>query len=211
MSDTENSPAEVLRAQHDPDGRLARENADLRARLAAMENANVVRGPGDAPRYLLNEPGFYDDTYWVAGTSIEYTDTPNLTMVPLNEPAKRAMAIYIDHLETGARRLAAKNGRDFYGLVTDRNVLIDMARDDAKATADAAVPVIKVPQPIGQVPAMPHTDEARAAARRGPGRPRTVVASLDPAPVQRPGPDQSVQMLAPAPREEPAVVGRMVR
>jgi hypothetical protein len=175
-----------------------------------MESANVVRGPGEAPRYLLNEPGFYDDTYWAAGTSIEYLDTPNLTMVPLNDPAKRAMTVYIDHLETGARKVAALKGRDFFGLVTDRNVLIDMAREDAQTQANAPVPVIQVPQPIGQVPAMPHTDDARAAAQRGPGRPRKVTASAMPAPASDRG-APVLERYNPNEPPGPAIVGRQVR
>lgn len=205
----ENNQHDVLRAQHDQDGRLARENEELRAELDALKTANVVRGPGELPRYTLNEPGFYDDTYWVAGSSIEYTDTPNLTMVPLNEPAKRRLTAYILHLEDGARRAAARNGRDFFGLVTDRNVLIDMARQDAKTEADSApAPVIQMPVPIGQVPAMPHTDQARADARRG--RPQKVTASA----IQAPVADKGAPMLSKYEAGDPpgpAVVGRQVR
>lgn len=211
MSSTnENDPSAVLRAQHDPDGALARENASLRAKLAAMETANVVRGgfSGEAPRYQLNEPGFYDDTYWLAGSMIEYIDTPNLTMVPMNEPAKRRMAEYIEHLETGARRKANMQGRDFFGLVSDRNVLLDLARQDAMADAAAPVPVIQMPQPRGDVPAMPNTDQARAAAERNPNRKRPVTASNIQAPT-RAGGDLGAPVLNPAPRE-PAIVGRMV-
>jgi hypothetical protein len=212
MSVNENDQNAVLRAQHDPDGRMARENADLRAQLAAMQGSNVLRGgfSGEAPRYSLNEPGFYDDTYFVAGSTIEFLDTPNLSMVPLNDPAHRAMAAYIDHLENGARRAAVMKGRDFFGLVTDRNVLIDQLRADTTAEANAPVPVIQVPQAHGTVPAMPHTEDARAAALRGPGRPRKVVQSVAPSPMA--GPAQNTPMAAPA-RDTagPAIVGRMVR
>ena len=207
MSDS-NNPNDVL-AQHDPAARLARENASLREQLARLQN-NVVPGGfvGEAPRYQLNEPGFYDDTWFAAGTIIDFLDTPNLTMVPMNEPAKRAMQAHIEHLEYGARKKAALSGRDYHGLVTDRNVLIDIARLDAQNAADAPIPVIAMPQPHGAVPAMPHTDEARAAAKRGPGRPRKVIASAEPG-LQRP--DAGTPILAPAPAGEgigPAVVGR---
>lgn len=206
----ENDPAAVL-AQHDPNMRLAQENASLRAQLEKLERSNVILGgfAGEAPRYQLNEPGYYDDTWFGAGTIIDYTDTPNLTMVPLNDPAKRRMQEHIEMLETGARRKAALAGRDYHGLVTDRNVLIDIARLDAQAAADAPVPVIQMPVPHGEVPAMPHTDAARAqAAKRGPGRPRKVISAVSPGPQRPPGADLGAPQLAPAPTEN-AIVGRM--
>ena len=211
MSDT-NDKNDVL-AQHDPQMRLARENDDLRRRLAALEK-NVVNGgfTGEAPRYLLNEPCFLDDTWFGTGTQIDYLGTPNLTMVPMNDPARRKIDEHIEMLQTGARRKAAASGRDFHGLVSDRNVLLDLARLDAQSAAEAPVPVIAVPVPHGTVPAMPHTDEARAMARRGPGRPRKVIASEGPSQQRpQPGADRGAPILAPAPSDQigPAVVGRM--
>lgn len=210
MSDS-NNPADAL-AMHDPNMRLVRENASLREQLAAIQ-ANVVQGgfAGEAPRYQLNEANYLDDTYFPAGSQIDYLDEPNLTMVPLNDPAKRRIDEHITRLEEGARRKAVAAGRQFFGLVTDRNNLIDTARLDAQAEASAPVPVIAVPQPYGSVPAMPHTDDARAAARRGPGRPKKVVSSAAPAP-QRPNQDAGAPILAPAPSGAqigPAVVGRL--
>lgn len=207
-SDPENDKNAVLRAQHDPDGQLARENADLRAKLAALQSANVLRGAfaGEAPKYLLNEAGFYDDTHFPAGSVLEFLDTPNLSMAPLNEPARRALEAYIAGQEEGARRVAALRGRDFFGLVSDRNVLIDLARQDATADAAAPVPVIQMPEPHGQVPAMPHIPTA--AAKRGPGRPRTVLRAEGPAPikpVQNPG-----EPVAAPYDSRTTVVGRMV-
>ena len=210
MSEHENDPSAVLAAQHDPDAALARENAELRKRLAALEQQNVVEGrfTGEIPRYSLNEAGFYDDTWFAEGTVIEFTGIPNMTMVPLNESAKRAMRENIRTLEEGARRVAFMRGRDYQGLVTDRNVLIDTARADAKALADAPVPVIQMPQPTNGVPPMPHTPEAQAMQRRGPGRPKKVMSAE--APARQGPPDVGSQMLAPAfPNLMPAVVGRI--
>ena len=207
METNENSAADVL-AQQDPLSRANLEIRSLRAQLAEMQDRNVVEGrfAGEAPRYQLNEPGFYDDTYFNAGSVIEFSDTPNMTMVPLNDPAKRRMGEMIAGLEEGARRVALKNNRDFVGLHTDRNVLIDLARLDAKTVADTPAPVIKMPEARGQVPAMPHTDDALASERRGRGRPRKAVA-VGAAPAQPQ--DRGSPMLAPAPSES-AVVGRMV-
>lgn len=202
MSD-ENSAADVLDAQshqNDPH-RLERENASLRDQLAALQN-NVVQGGfrGEPPRYVLNEPGFYDDTHFPAGSQIDYLDAPNLSMVPMNEPAKRAMAEHIAYLEHGARTKAMMAGREYFGQVNDRNVLLDLARMDAQRDAAAPVPVVQMPTRHNEVPAMPHTDDARAQVRRGPGRPRKVIASEMPA---NSGRDLGAPTL-------PAVVGRMV-
>lgn len=212
MSGDSNDQNDVLRAQvasTDPMARLSQENATLRAKLAALED-NVVQGrfTGEAPAYLLNEAGFYDDTYFVAGSRIEFLDTPNLTMVPLNEPARRAMQEHIEILEAGARRKAEGAGRQYFGLVTDRNNLIDQTRLDAQMAAAAPIQVINMPEPIGAVPAMPHTDDAIAAAKRGRGRPKKVLSSSAP-PVG--GRDVGTPILNPAPapsRDGPAVLGR---
>lgn len=212
MSDP-NSASGVLEAQN-PTLSLARENEDLRRRLAELEN-NVVDGGfrGEMPRYQLNGSVVFDDVLFEKGAILETLETPNLEMVPLNDPAKRAMAAYIEHLEYGARKKATLHGRDFTGLVTDRGLLLDQYRLDEQAKADAPVPVIQVPKPIGEVPAMPNTDAAIVAQRRGPGRPRKAVA----VPQQtRPAPDPGYTTIPPRPRETdpanpgPAIVGRMV-
>ena len=212
MSD-ENSAAAVAR-QHDPSSLLVRENDELRRKLAELQ-ANVVQGQfrGEMPRYQLNEPGYYDDTFFERGSVIDFLDPPNLSMVPMNEPARRAMAQEIALQTEGAQEVAALRGRRFFGLVTDRNVLIDTAMADAKAQATALVPApeIKMPTAIGQVPAMPHMPEAQAAQRRGPGRPRKAMAVQQGAQV---GPEANRPMAGPVPAETvlpPAVVGRGVR
>ncbi len=187
---------------------MARENASLRERLAALERDTVVRGGfvGEAPRYLVNEPGvFLDDTHFPGGTTIDYIGEPNMSLVPLNEPAKRATAEFIERLETGARAVAAGAGRQFFGLTTDRGVLLDTAMADAKRAAqNTPVPVIAAPQPTSGVPAMPHLDQG--LVKRGPGRPPKVVAAQAAAPQK---PDLGAPRLAPT--QDPAVVGRMVR
>ena len=209
MSDS-NNPHEALKL-HDPEA-LYKENESLRQRLARLEHQNVIEGrfEGEAPRYLVNDPGVYlDDTHWVGGTTIDFIGEPNLSMVPLNDPAKRAMADLIERLETGARKVAARQGRDFFGLVTDRNVLVDTAMMDAKAAAAAPIPTIQVPQPTQNIPAMPHTEDAQSIIRRGVGRPRKVVSSQPAAPQGAPR-DFGAPTLAPAP-SDPAIIGRMVR
>lgn len=206
MSDHDNDPSAVLAVQstaNDPNERLQREVKSLRDQLAALQQTNVVQGQfrGEAPRYQLNEPGFYDDTWFPAGSVIDYVDTPNLSMVPMNDPAKRAMGEHIALLEHGARAKAALSGRNYFGQVNDRNVLLDLARADAQRDAAAPVPIISMPIAHGQVPPMPHTEEAIAAQKRSPGRPRKVVSSEAPS---AGGPDRGAPTLA------PAIVGRQV-
>lgn len=201
---SENHPSAVAAMQGaQPD--LVSENADLRRRLAALEKQQVVQGTfaGEVPRYRLNEKGFYDDTLYEAGTVIDYIDPPNLTMVPINDAARERMNAEIAHLTSCGQEVAAMKGRHFPGLVSDRNVLVDLLRADAEAAARAPVPVIQMPTPYNQPPAMPHLAEAQTAERRGPGRPRKASAvSGPPAPVDRGAP-----MLAPT---ADAVVGRRV-
>ena len=214
MSDHENNPNAVLTEQStDPETRMRAENASLRRRLAELEKSNVVNGgfSGVAPRYMLNEPGYYDDQLCGKGDVIEWWSAPNLTMCPLNDPAKRRIDEYIAELEDGARAKAFQHGRVFTGLTTDRGVLLDLANQDARSQASQPVPVIQVPQPYGEIPSMPHLPDAVAQAKRGRGRPRKL-ASVESAPVhgQQPqtGVDLGAPMLAPT---EPSIVGRMVR
>jgi hypothetical protein len=202
-----NNQNDVLRAQDS--AALFRENETLRQRLAALERDTVVQGRfvGEAPRYLVNEPGVYlDDTHFPGGTTIDYIGEPNMSMVPINDPAKRAMAELIERLEIGAREVAHRNGRSFFGLTTDRGVLLDTAMADAKRQAqNTPTPVIAVPQPTSGVPAMPHLDQG--LVKRGPGRPPKVVAAQAAQPQK---PDLGAPRLAPAPTEA-AIVGRVVR
>lgn len=207
MSDfDDNSPA-AMRRLNDPEA-LFRENESLRDRLEKLERQNVVEGKfqGEAPQYYINEPGVYlDDTHWPGGMTIDYIGTPNLSMVPMNDPAKRIMGEFIERLEAGARKVAARNGREYFGLVTDRNVLIGDAMEQAKRDATAPIPIIQVPQPTNDIPVMPHTPEAQAQiARRGRGRPAKVVASESPMAKQ----DLGAPRLNPAPTEG-AIVGSM--
>lgn len=205
MSD--NSPASVAQMQG-AGLDLVSENADLRRRLAAIEKEQVIRGTfqGEVPRYRLNEAGFYDDTYYAAGTVIDFIDPPNLTMVPLNDPARERMEAEIAHLTNCGREVAATKGRHFPGLVSDRNILVDLLRADTEAAARAPVPVIQMPTAYSQPPAMPHLAEAQTAERRGPGRPRKAAVVAQPsAPMDRGAP-----MLAPTAPPGDAVVGRRV-
>lgn len=213
----ENSPADVLRL-HDPEA-LVRENESLRERLAAIEKQNVVEGRfiGEAPRYYINDPGVVlDDTHWPGGMTLDYIGAPNTSMVPLNEPAKRAMTEFLERLEDGARKVAARRGREFFGLVTDRNMLLDDALREAKEIASAPIATIQMPQPTHNIPAMPNTPEAMARAQRGPGRPRKVVGSQEAGSAKGPSPEARARAgdpnaMYPAAPGDPAILGRMVR
>lgn len=204
-----NSAHDVMNATRQDDALMRRmreleaENAALRAR----NPDNVVRHPapfvGEIPRYRLNDPVFFDDTLINAETfdpiskqwhptEIEYTETPNLSMVPVNDAAKAKMEEYIEYLTDNQRRKAESQGRIFTGLVTDRGVMI--AQDMQDARAEARVATVRMPEDKGFVPSMPHTDEARALERRRPGRPRKVQV-MAPAPnaeMRRPAVDHSI-------------------
>jgi hypothetical protein len=184
-----NSAHDVMNATMQ-DGALMRRLRELEQKVAGYEAAqgsNVVRPfAGEAPRYRLNESVYFDDTLFEPGTEIEFIDCPNLSMVPLNEPAKRAMDDYIEHLTSCQREKEEGAGREFRGLITDRGVMIAQGLQDARR--EARGPTVAVPQDRGFVPSMPHTPEAQAMAKRGPGRPRKVVAATPPPQPGRPGP-----------------------
>jgi len=210
MSDQSNDPNDALRL-HDPVA-LAHENADLRARLAAFEETRVARPAfaGEAPRYYLNGPCFLGDgneqTHYATGTTLEYWGEPNMDMAPMNDPARRATEGMIARLTEAGQRAAAFNNREFRGLVTDRNILIDQAMIDAKMkAAAAAVPAITAPVAHTEPPAMSHLPEAQA--RRRNVRSGLVGAVQAPAP---PKPDLGAGMAPPAPAPERQVItGRM--
>jgi hypothetical protein len=195
-----NTPSFVTQHSKDTETQLlARENEDLRQRLAALEQRTAAVPQGELPRYFLNEPVFLDNTYFPAGMTLDYTEEPDTSMVPQNEPAKRAMGVHLQRLSIGARNVAALRGREFLGLMTDRGVLLDRALEDAKALANAAPQEIKMPVPLNNVPAMPHLPEAQAAERRG--QPKQRKAMAVPAAPQT-GPEANRPTAAPrAPRE----------
>jgi hypothetical protein len=65
------------------------------------------------PKYeILNGAGFYaeNDTLYPQGTVIYYTGVPNEQMLPLNDPAKKAMDAYLDGLEQHHRRNLEERG-----------------------------------------------------------------------------------------------------
>ena len=202
MSDTnENDPNAVLKMQTQDPEALQREVAELRAALA-RKNAEVVRHPSnyEMPKYYLNEPAFLEDNFYPRGCVLEFDDTPNRDMVPQNEPARLRMREFLMHLEYGARQVAQQRGRNFYGLVLDNNTLLDTYRQDVtKEVANPPPPVIQMPVRKDEVPAMPTTDAAIAAARRNP----KVGGKVGKVESPMPKADRGAPML-------PAVVGRGV-
>lgn len=145
--------------------------AELQAQLARFEGDTVVQGQfkGEFPKYKLAAPCFLDDqTLHVEGEIIEYTGGLNLAMVPLNDPAKRAMDVYISELEGGAAERAAAAGRPFTGLSRDMGEVIATLLQDARK---AAAPVhIEVPRERGDVEIMPHLADQKARKRGRPPR-----------------------------------------
>lgn len=203
MSDS-NSPADVL-AQQSIDPAYVRE---LEAKIRQFEQSNVVRPVfnGEAPRYKLNEPGYYDDNLFPEGSEIEFIGTPNFSMVPLNEPARRAMEEFIEYQTECQRERDMTNGRQFAGLITDKGVMIANGMVEARRAAREMGPQARMPEDKSSVPPMPHTEEARAAnLKRGRGRPKKVLASKPPPAPARPGAKQQDGYVGPG--QEPAIFG----
>lgn len=172
MSDVdENSARAVLDMQTADPAALQREVEQLRAALARKDAERVVQHPSsrELPRYFLNSPVFLEDNHYPKGCVIEWDDVPNLEMVPMNPPAEARMRAFLEEVTYGAQVVAAQRGRNFYGLVTDRNVLLDTYRQDVKnEMAQPTSPVVQMPVRRDEVPVMPTTDAALAAARRNP-------------------------------------------
>lgn len=198
----ENDPSEVLKMQAPDPEVLQREVTELRAALA-RETAKVHAHPSnrEMPRYFLNDSVFLEDNFYPKGCVLEWDDTPNQEMVPMNGAAEARMRAWLAEVTHGAMEVAAQRGRNFYGLVTDRNVLLDTYRADVKAEQmQPTAPVIQMPVRRDDVPAMPTTDAAIAAARRNPRQGAKVGKVEGPSQGK---PDRGAPMA-------PAVVGRGV-
>ena len=191
MSQDGNSALEVLHETTETE-KLRAEIAELKALLqqgAADNVTHPAKFQGEAPKYRLNSSCFLeDDTLHVEGEEIEYLNSPNMEMVPINDAARKRMQEYIDLLTDIAREQAELRGQPFRGLITDKGVMIAQARQDAVRSAQN-VSVISMPADKGEVPQMPQHEAAQAQARRR-GRPpksAAVVSSKAPEPVTRHG------------------------
>lgn len=186
---SENSPSAIVNPEADA---LREENRELRDRLAQLEADKVISPDfnGEVPKYLLNSAHFLeDDTLHEEGEEIEYLGRPTLDMVPLNDAGKARMQEEIDRQTTAQRNKALAAGRSFHGFERDPGTLIAQNLQDARREADKVV-VISMPEAKGEVPTMPHTEQAQAIQRRR-GRPSksSMVVSSKPAPKpERPGP-----------------------
>lgn len=193
----ENSPNDVLK-EHAGSGDLAglqAQIAELQAKLAEYNPTTVVDGNFEGPKYLLNEPGYYEDTYFDAGSEIVFTGFPNLTMVPLNDSAKRKMDQHIEYLTGNQREAFEAAGRIFNGLVTDRGVLLAQSLHDVRA---GKAPEVVIPVEKGAVPAMPHMDGVKHAKRA-----KSVLSSKAPPTPAKPGAPNI------GPGTEPRIFGSM--
>ena len=170
---------------------LMRTIAELKAKVAQFEESNVYRPNfvGQCPKYKLNAPVYLeDDVYHEEGEEIEYLGTPNMDMVPLNDAATTKMREYMDYLTKGARDAAEANGRQFRGLITDQGVMIATSMQDARRAAGNTA--LTIPTEKSEIPVMPHTDEAKAQAKRsGRVKDAKVVSAKAPPPPPRPTPE----------------------
>lgn len=185
----ENSSLDVL---HDSvaNADLKKQISDLQERLAQYEPDGEVVHPafnGEQPRYRLNEPCYLeDDTLHIEGEEIVYLNTPNTSMVPLNEPARKRMEAYLIQLRDGQMAVARQNGRAAPGIViVDKGELVALAGQDARNKPLEVQPV-QMPQEKGIVYPMPNVPDAVAQKKRmGKNKPNPVVSSKMPPPPPR--------------------------
>lgn len=179
------------------------EIAELRARLAEYEN-NVVKPEfqGEVPRYVLNGNCFLEDqTLHEEGEEIEYIGRPNFVMVPKNEAAKRRMEEELELQNQAYRNKARVVGRAYGGPPADMAEALAQAMQDERRMVDRVQVVpVSMPEEKGEIPAMPHTEQAQALQRRRGRPPKAVVLSAKPAP--KPG--------KPTP-EAPSILGNYSR
>lgn len=64
--------------------------------------------------YLIKEECYLDDTRYVEGDYLYWPDTPNLSMMPVNEKADQAMKDYIEFLDDCGKRAAEKAGKHYH-------------------------------------------------------------------------------------------------
>lgn len=190
----ENSALDVL---HDSNANVALldQIAALQDRLAKYEDADkdIARPKfaGEIPRYRLNTACYLeDDTLHVEGEEIEYLNTPNDQMVPLNDAARSRLTEYLEQLQHGQRLVAEKNGRNAPGVVIlDKGELLAQMGQDIRREPQK-VQAVQMPEDKGQVFAMPNLPEAQAQARRrGKNKGSPVISAKAPAPPKRPGPN----------------------
>jgi hypothetical protein len=127
----------------------------------------------------LNSSCYLDDTLFGEGTEIDFLDTPNTEMVPLNEPARARMQAYLEQLMEGQQAVASKNGRSAPGVVIlDKGELIAQFSQDARNTP--AKVSVSMPEARDEVFGMPHLDQTKAAQKRAGKTKRAAVVSVKP-------------------------------
>lgn len=181
MTDRENSALGVL-GDHNEAEALRQQVTALQDRLAQYEQkGEVVQAEfrGEVPRYRLNSACYLDDTLFTEGTEIDFLDTPNTEMVPVNEPARQRMQAYLEQLMEGQQAVAAKNGRNAPGLVImDKGELLAQLGQDARNTP--AKVTVSMPEARDEVFGMPHLEQAKAARKRAGKTKRAAVVSVKP-------------------------------
>lgn len=142
--------------------------------MATTNLAQAMRGkPGLAmgdpnmPRYkLLKEFFAPDDTLYPEGTRLDFDGIPNEWMEPLNEPARKNMQAYLEHLDDCQRAVDAKHNREYRGRLSDLGDILDRVRQDTKAEVEekARKPIV-MPADRGPVPVRGDTVSAQAAKK----------------------------------------------
>ncbi len=182
----ENNALDVLHDSSE-NAALKAQVAELQERLAKHETGAEIAHPqfnGEVPRYRLNSACYLeDDTLHVEGEEIEYLNTPNTEMVPLNQAARDRMMAYLEQLQEGQQAVSKQNGRQTGPLILDKAELIAAMSQDARREP-TRIQAVRMPEEKGMVYPMPNIPESQAQQRKrgGPRKGAAVVSSKPPAP-----------------------------
>lgn len=151
---------------------LQRQRAKAHAEM--LDLLATLSGRGETPLYELRKDFYCDDVLVPEGTKILYGETPNEAMAPLNEPARRVVALFMRSIGGQTPDLGDQSYEAYLNRPRRAQVLGEENRAPSPlgrpgSLADAKVTIIEDEEP------------REAATYLGP---RRVMGS---APVERPG------------------------
>jgi hypothetical protein len=89
--------------------------------------------PQDRPVYRINDKFFGpDDTLYISGSYVVWTEEPNTDMEPMNDLAQKNMTVYLKKLDALGREVAAKTGKAWNGLADAHANAYALAQKESK-------------------------------------------------------------------------------